>query len=77
MKELLRSNDPVRLGWAEAMLAAEGIESVIMDFHMALMEGSIGAIPRRIMVRDEDFARSEAILAGAAATPGPFDDLTD
>jgi len=65
MKELLRSNDPVRLSWAEALLAAAGIESVIADRHTSIIEGSIGAIPRRILVADEDLARARRLLAEA------------
>ena len=33
MKELLRTNDPVRLSFVEALLAAAGIESVVLDQH--------------------------------------------
>ncbi len=69
MKELLRSNDPVRLSWAEALLAAEGIESVIADRHTSIVEGSIGAIPRRILVADDDLARARRLLADAEGLP--------
>jgi len=69
MKELLRSNDPVRLSWAEALLAAEGIESVIADRHTSIVEGSIGAIPRRILVADGDLARARRLLADAEGLP--------
>ncbi len=65
MKELLRSNDAVRLSWAEALLTAAGIEIVIADRHTSIVEGSIGAIQRRILVADEDLARARALLAEA------------
>ena len=48
--ELLRTNDAVRLSWLTALLAAEGIEAVVLDTHTSILEGSIGAIPRRIAV---------------------------
>ena len=65
MRELLRSNDPVRLSWLQALLADENIEAVILDAHTAVLEGSAGAIRRRLMVVDEDYSRSRRILADA------------
>ncbi|HTZ77376.1 MAG TPA: DUF2007 domain-containing protein [Stellaceae bacterium] len=65
MKELLRTNDPVRLSFVEAVLAAAGIETVVLDQHTSVVEGSIGAIQRRIMVDERDHARALATLAGA------------
>ena len=52
MKELLRTNDPVRLSWLQALLADAGIGCVVFDTHASIIEGSIGAIQRRIMVDD-------------------------
>ncbi|MEE9140549.1 MAG: DUF2007 domain-containing protein [Alphaproteobacteria bacterium] len=65
MKELVRSNDPVRLSWLVALLAGERIEAVIFDTHTSIVEGSISAIPRRLMVGDADYPRARRILAGA------------
>ncbi|MDA0676222.1 MAG: DUF2007 domain-containing protein, partial [Proteobacteria bacterium] len=50
MVELLRTNDPVLLSWLEATLAAHGIGCVVLDAHTSVVEGSIGAIQRRLMV---------------------------
>jgi hypothetical protein len=47
MKELLRTNNVVRLSWAQARLRDAGIESLVLDHHTSLVEGSIGAIPRK------------------------------
>ena len=66
MRELLRSNDLVHLSWARAMLAAEGIDSVLLDDYVSGVEGSIGAIPRRLMVADEVFERAEQVLERAS-----------
>jgi hypothetical protein len=63
MKELLRTNDQVRLSFVEAILAAAGIETVVLDQHTSVIEGSIGAIQRRIMVATRDHARARAMLA--------------
>ena len=65
MKELLRTNDPVRLSWIEAYLAASGIEVVVLDLYTSIIEGSIGAIPRRLMVSDADYTRARSLLAEA------------
>ena len=65
MKELLRTNDIVRLSWLQALLADAGIQSLILDQHTSLVEGSIGAIPRRLMVAEEDHRRARALIAAA------------
>jgi hypothetical protein len=63
--ELLRSNDVVRLSWLTALLSQAGIEAILLDGHMSIVEGSIGAIPRRLMVRDDDLARARDLLGQA------------
>jgi hypothetical protein len=68
MKELLRTNDPVRLSWLQALLRDSGIESLVLDHHTSLVEGSIGAIPRRLMVTVRDHRRARAVLAAAGET---------
>ena len=65
MVELLRTNEPVLLSWLLAELAAQGIESVVLDLHTSALEGSISAIPRRIMVEEADLPRAKRILAVA------------
>lgn len=62
MKELFKTNDPVLLSWAQALLAGENIESWVLDQHTSVLEGSIGAIPRRLVVADEDYPRARAII---------------
>ena len=65
MKELLRTNNVVRLSWAQARLRDAGIDSLVLDHHTSLVEGSIGAIPRRLMVAELDYRRARALLAAA------------
>lgn len=65
MKELFRSNDPVRLSWAEAVLAGAGIVALVLDEYTAALEGSISAIPRRLVVDDDDYAPAKQLLAEA------------
>jgi len=67
MKELLRTNDVVRLSWVEAFLADAGIASLVLDHHTSLVEGSIGAIQRRLMVDERDHQRAKTLLAEADA----------
>lgn len=66
MKEILRSNDPVLLSWAEALLGGAGIASILLDAHTSAVEGSISAIPRRLMVDDGDWARARRIIDDAS-----------
>jgi hypothetical protein len=62
MKELMRTNDPTLIAFATALLAGEDIECFQMDVHMSALEGSIGVLPRRLMVRDRDLFRARAVL---------------
>lgn len=65
MKELVRTNDPVEISWLTAVLASGGIEAVVLDSHTSIIEGQIGAIPRRIMVMDDDYRIALALVASA------------
>jgi hypothetical protein len=65
MKELLRTNNAVYLSFAQLVLAEAGIDALIFDTHMSIMEGSLGVLPRRLMVADEDLSRARAVLAAA------------
>ncbi len=62
MRELLRTNDPTVIAYAEALLEGEDIDCFQMDVHMSVLEGSIGVLPRRLMVADRDHFRASAIL---------------
>lgn len=65
VRELLRCNDPVLLSFALHVLGEAAIEAVLADQHISVMEGSIGAFPRRLLVRDEDFNRARMALSDA------------
>jgi len=67
MKELLRTNDLVRLSWVEALLTDAGINCLVLDEHTSLVEGSIGAIQRRLMVDESDHPRAQKLLREADA----------
>lgn len=65
MRELLRSNEMVFLSWLDALLKSEDIEIFMLDGHMSVLEGSAGAILRRVMVADEDYDRAKRVLQDA------------
>ncbi len=71
MRELLRTTDAVRLSWLVALLADAGIETFVFDTHTSIIEGSIGAIPRRLMVLEEDEAEAIRVLKAAGEEAGP------
>ncbi|MFC1673809.1 DUF2007 domain-containing protein [Pseudomonadota bacterium] len=72
MYELVRTNDPVLISWLVAHLEGAGIGVVVFDEHASIMDGSIMAIPRRIMVDEDDQAAAKALLAEAEAlSAGP------
>jgi hypothetical protein len=70
MKELLRTNDPVRLSFLQSLLKDSGIDSLVLDHHTSLVEGSIGAIPRRLMVAERDYLRARSVLEAAGEEAG-------
>ena len=63
MKELLRTNDPTIIAFATALLRAEGIDCFELDVHMSVLEGSIGIMPRRLMVVERDMFQARAVLS--------------
>lgn len=65
MKELLRTNDMVLISWAEALLRGEGVETFVLDANMSVLEGSANAIPRRLMVVDDDFPVARRLIDAA------------
>jgi len=69
MKVLLRTNDPTVIAFASALLEGEGIEAFQMDMHMSVLEGSLGVLPRRLMVRQADHFRASAILRDNGIEP--------
>ncbi|MEL6959865.1 MAG: DUF2007 domain-containing protein [Pseudomonadota bacterium] len=62
MKELLRTNDMTVIAFAKALLQGEDIEVFEMDVNMSILDGSLGILPRRLMVRREDHFVATAVL---------------
>ncbi len=63
MEEVFRTNDPVKLSYAEHLLIEAGIAYFVLDRHISAVEGNIGAFPRRVLVKPELTARARLILA--------------
>jgi len=68
VKELLRTNNLVEISWIEAVLNGAGIPCVVLDAYMSAVDGSIGALPRRIMVHDDDVDEARKLIADATPT---------
>ena len=63
MQELLRTTDPTVIAFATALLAGEGIAAFPLDVNMSILDGSLGILPQRIMVRDADLWRARIVIA--------------
>lgn len=50
MVELLRSNDAVLISFVEALLRDAGITHFVADQNMSILDGSIGILPRRVLI---------------------------
>ena len=62
MKELLRTTDPTVLAFASALLEGEDIDCFHLDVNMSLLHGGIGAIPQRMMVREDEYDRAVRVM---------------
>ena len=70
MTEILRTTDQTVVAFSTALLRAEDIDCFVLDVHMSVLEGSVGVLPRRVLVRAQDLFVARAILAdhGIAAS---------
>jgi hypothetical protein len=65
MKELLRSNDPVLLSYVSSLLEEGDIGFIVADTNMSVLEGSIGILPRRVLVESARLAAARNLLTEA------------
>jgi hypothetical protein len=65
MRELVRTNDPVLISVIEALLQGARIEHVVLDQYMSVVEGSLGMLPRRVMVADDSVVAARQLLIDA------------
>ena len=62
MRELLRTTDPTVIAFATALLRGEGIDCFPLDHNMSVLEGSIGVLPRRLMVHSDDWEEAVTVV---------------
>jgi hypothetical protein len=65
MREIVRTNDAVLITAIEALLKGASIHHVVLDQNMSVLEGSLGMLPRRILVEDEQVDRARRLLTDA------------
>lgn len=65
MREIVRANDPVLVSAVVALLDAAGIEHLVLDQNMSVLEGSIGILPRRILVAEPRVKEARRLLHDA------------
>ncbi|OKL45241.1 putative signal transducing protein [Pseudovibrio exalbescens] len=65
MEELLRTNNAVTISFVEALLTEEEIHYFVADTNMSIMEGSLGFLPRRILVDADEIDRAKQLLIDA------------
>jgi hypothetical protein len=65
LKEVARSTDPVRLSFLTALLADGGVTAILFDTHASIVQGSLGILPQRLMVADDDYEDAVSILRSA------------
>ncbi|HEV7984001.1 MAG TPA: DUF2007 domain-containing protein [Xanthobacteraceae bacterium] len=65
MREIMRTNDSVLVSAVEALLDGAGIEHLVLDQNMSVLEGSIGILPRRVLVADDQVNSARKLLQDA------------
>jgi hypothetical protein len=73
VQEILKTNNLVELNFAQAVLTDAGIDSVVFDANMSVLDGSMVILPQRLMVAGGDAARATALLKEAFAAPSPLE----
>ena len=65
LRELVRTNDIVLVSAIGALLDGAHIDHLVADQNMSIIEGSLGILPRRILVHEEDVDAARQVLADA------------
>ena len=65
MRELVRTNDPVVLSLITSLLSDAEVTSAVFDQNMSVLEGSIGALSKRLMVAEDEYSKAKRILTKA------------
>ncbi len=65
MREIVRTNDAVLVSAIDALFKAARIEHMVLDQNMSVLEGSLGVLPRRILVADGQELQARRLLEDA------------
>lgn len=65
MHELIRTNDAVLISFVASLMKQAGIAHFVADENMSIVEGSLGVLPRRVMVDAERANEARRILREA------------
>jgi hypothetical protein len=65
MRELMRTNDMVLVSAVVALLEGAGIRHMVLDQNMSVLEGSLGVLPRRILVAEGNELTARQIMEDA------------
>jgi Putative prokaryotic signal transducing protein len=65
VKEIMRTNDAVLVSAVEALLEGAGIGHMVLDQNMSVLEGSLGILPRRVLVADDQVKSARQLLVDA------------
>lgn len=65
MFELVRTNDPVVISFVQSLLRDAGIACFVADQNMSILEGSLGILPKRILIDEEDRQAAYQLLEDA------------
>ena len=75
MREIVRTNDMVLISAIGSLLDGAGIRHMVFDQNMSVLEGSLGMLPRRVLVAEDDAVAAREVLteAGLAKELGPHE----
>lgn len=65
MREIVRTNDEILLGFLQCLLEDASIATVVLDRNMSALEGSVGILPRRLLVNEDSYAQACRLLEDA------------
>ncbi|MCV6575692.1 MAG: DUF2007 domain-containing protein [Cohaesibacter sp.] len=65
LKELIKTNNAVTLSYVEALLRDSNIPFQALDLNMSTLEGSLGILPRRILVDEDHEMRARQLMKDA------------
>jgi len=69
LRELLRTTDPTEISFVEYLLKQAGIFYMVTDTNMSILDGSIGALPRRVLVEDDGWDLACEVLRDSDIEP--------